>query len=278
MASLSYPVGTLIPEGCTDFTEYVWGDVCDPVFNTWAAQRLFAAVGVCKLIGEEPLTRTYADGVAAHAAVIAAVVAERLQRGIRDTPLSSTHAVPSKSIRLEAAGDIRGGGTGREFVDNLLREENAPWCKWMHPGYAPTSWVVQWFLRDPLVIREYGVCSANDVPERDPASWKLWGHRASPSPSSSSMISTMLPPTSSSSMLLSPSSSSSSQAASTPQQEWVLLHSVKECPFEKRYEWRWYSVAASIALAFDAVKLEISSVVGGGGHGLQLAHFHVRTA
>ncbi len=55
--------------------------------------------------------------------------------------------------RLTAAGDVtKGGGTGREFLSNLLSLGTEPWNKWYHSGVSE-SWVWMDFKRPMRIHR-----------------------------------------------------------------------------------------------------------------------------
>ena len=60
--------------------------------------------------------------------------------------------ISNGDIQLEAAGDIGGGGTGKEFVSNLLNDGTESWNKWVHPGEVSSSWV-EASLSKPYRIR-----------------------------------------------------------------------------------------------------------------------------
>ncbi len=65
------------------------------------------------------------------------------------------------------------------LVCTLRRADTEPWSKWLH--VARSSWVQMQLVR-PAVVAAYAMCSANDVPERDPATWRLRGKvRVAPS-------------------------------------------------------------------------------------------------
>jgi len=87
--------------------------------------------------------------------------------------------IPTECIALTAAGDIRGGGTGREFLENLLQTGTEPWNKWLHPNAMgdPVSWVQADFRDHSFRVTGYSMCSANDSPERDPVAWSLMGQQ-----------------------------------------------------------------------------------------------------
>ena len=77
---------------------------------------------------------------------------------------------------LTAAGDVRGGGTGKECLENLLNTSTEPWNKWVHPGAVTSSWVQADFTGGrSYCISGYSLCSANDAPGRDPVAWTLQG-------------------------------------------------------------------------------------------------------
>ncbi len=85
-----------------------------------------------------------------------------------DLPLSSDVV---SSIR--ATGDCCGGGTGREFVENLLNPGEESWNKWFFHLDARAT--VTLALAMPVVISDVGLKSANDCPHRDPVDFDLLG-------------------------------------------------------------------------------------------------------
>ena len=82
--------------------------------------------------------------------------------------------------KLTVAGDIRGGGTGREYAKNLLGVGTEAWNKWLHER-TNSSWVELAF-NAPQRVAGYGLCSANDFPVRDPWRWRLLGRAAPDTP------------------------------------------------------------------------------------------------
>lgn len=93
----------------------------------------------------------------------------------------------------------------------------------------------------PVALCSYSLCSANDCPRRDPASFELMGRQAG-------------------------------------QVVWEPLHAVLRCPFSehKRWEWVTYDISSVTAgRTYEAVRLDISSVRRA-GDGIQLGHlqFH----
>jgi hypothetical protein len=173
-----------VPPDVTDPRYFVW-DVETGAFRPAAARRLLAAIGVVKPAQSTLLPA--GDFVAPARAIPAASAAAAAGRGA---------AIAIR--KLTAAGDINGGGTGREHLRNLLLDGTEPWNKWLHP-HASSSWV-QAELESPAVLARYALCSANDCPERDPARWRLLGRRAADG-------------------------------------VWGELHAVPSCPFVGRWQW-----------------------------------------
>lgn len=69
-----------------------------------------------------------------------------------------------------------GGGTGREFPKELLNPIQASWSKWYTVTGCPAgpyAWVHITFPR-ALLLNGFGITSANDVPGRDPKSYRLF--------------------------------------------------------------------------------------------------------
>lgn len=82
-------------------------------------------------------------------------------------------------VSLRASADCRGGGTGREFVDNLKQTGTEGWNKWF-TGHETSAEVLVRFSPNSdgsvgLYVNKYALCSANDCPERDPHSWTVEG-------------------------------------------------------------------------------------------------------
>lgn len=90
--------------------------------------------------------------------------------GHKDIPEGAR--IPRHIMSLSVAGDIGGGGTGREFASNLFNDSKEPWDKWVHPGHITRSWI-QVEMREPCILKAYSLCSANDYPTRDPTQWHL---------------------------------------------------------------------------------------------------------
>ena len=154
--------------------------------------------------------------------------------------LTPRDLVPEESVRLTAAGDIRGGGAGREYLENLLKSGTEPWNKWVHP-YTQRSWVEARFTV-PQRLRYIGMCSANDCPDRDPAVFTLTGTIAH-------------------------------------SEETVELVTVSECPFNSsvRWEWLWFDVPSPIrSVPLSMVRLTVLS--NGGAWEVQLGHLHFARA
>jgi hypothetical protein len=202
------------PADSRDVRTVVWDlDAEPPVFRLAAARELFDACGVTR---RGPLL-PFGDSDAA--------TATPALRGRAVTTLPTVDAaakgapatIPPAHIRLSAAGDVRGGGTGREFLENLLHTSEEPWDKWLHASRA--SWVQADFVHTCRVQR-IGLCSANDVPDRDPAVFQLRGR--------------------------------------LPSGDWVVLHDVTTCPFTRRWQWLWYDVAPDAGgMDLRSVRIEI---------------------
>lgn len=87
-------------------------------------------------------------------------------------------SVPLRRIRAAGNAGPWGGGSGREFVENLTSTGTEPWNKWYHWTSGSSTWV-EADLDGPTQLASYSVQSANDCPHRDPAAWTLLGKRAS---------------------------------------------------------------------------------------------------
>lgn len=144
--------------------------------------------------------------------------------------------VPPASLQLRASGDCRGGGTGREFLENLHGDSTEPWDKWYDQLCRGAGFVEASCLPgETMQPCAYAVCSANDCPERDPATWEL-------------------------------------QGKTTREGEWVTLHRVTAIPFTQRWQWRWFGFDAPEPLV--SVRLRITSLRRDDS-GCQLGHFHL---
>lgn len=260
---------------CDDFRFWVWDlDESDegggPKLDLVAAQMLFAHAGAVKRFGADPLpvafVNPHADEVQAddanqdfwrcpsctfHNPNLLSQACEICEspRPVAPTHLGPFDSDPSLStlpshavVKVTAAGDIRGGGTGREHVANLLLPFSGQhWSKWLHPGVVSRSWA-QYDLISPLEVAAYGLCSANDAPMRDPAAWTLLGKPVNGD-------------------------------------GWVVLHSAgsKEEPeiFDKRFGWKWFGLPNAVGRKWRALRLEIT-VVSRVGDGVQLSHWYVK--
>ena len=67
-----------------------------------------------------------------------------------------------------------GGHTKQEWPWKLLYDNQGPSDKWVAPGHS-SGWVVYKFKK-PLLIRAYGLKSANDCPVRDPKKFTFTVH------------------------------------------------------------------------------------------------------
>ena len=70
------------------------------------------------------------------------------------------------------AFDPTGGFTGQEWPWKLLHKGQGEGDKWCCGG-GGHGWV-EYIFRKPLLIRGYGLKSANDFPVRDPKDFSLW--------------------------------------------------------------------------------------------------------
>jgi hypothetical protein len=201
-------------EELIDVRQWVWNiDEFPPVFSMENALVLLSAIGVAKPRGWQ----------------LQAACTALLQ----PPPVGTRRYIPASSISLHAAGDVRGGGTGREFLSNLLRDGTEPWNKWLHPGFVETTWIEARFDQT-FTICGYGLCSANDAPHRDPIAWTVLGR-------------------------------------ATAEEEWKPIHFVGETmsgPFSFRWQWKWFPIEPS---AVVAVRIEFHAVRNA-GDGCQLGH------
>ena len=73
-----------------------------------------------------------------------------------------------QDVRVTCQFDVRGGGTGREFADNLMKPEANDWCKWYAGNcFESQSWVLIDMNQD-IEVDGFGFTSANDFDDRDP--------------------------------------------------------------------------------------------------------------
>jgi hypothetical protein len=192
----------LLPEGIASVNEAVWDlEQVPAVFNQDAAWRILAACGVVYT------SEQMRAGPNAEAA------AQEPPRSTTTSRRFATAKLPAGVIRLTAAGDIRGGGTGREVLANLLLDGKEPWNKWLHPG-TRCSWVLAEFT-SPWIVTSVGLCSANDFPERDPARFDVEVQLIDGS--------------------------------------WRRLHTQSRCPFTHRWEWVWIDLQPTQARAVKLV-------------------------
>lgn len=242
-------VSMLLEDDDVDVRSALWDmEASPPTFRVDAAHRLFAAIGIASPPGHalEPFD---APGEAPGGGSAAAA--------------GECIAIPASAIALSAAGDIRGGGTGREVLTNLLLFGSEPWSKWVHPGYVTRSWVQAVLSKGPWLVTGYSVCSANDCPDRDPTSWRLMGCLI-PSASAAGAGDPAA-------AARAPSSSKLRAGGSSP--TWVELHSVAAPgPFQRRWQWHKYSLEKAVTIS--ALRLEIFAVRRP-GDGLQMGHFHI---
>jgi hypothetical protein len=152
-------------------------------------QRFFAYLdvtkqvdGVSPIIAPPPATGTQATASSTTPAATTSVV-----------PTVTESRINPSEIALTAAGDIRGGGTGREHLINLHHDSNEAWNKWVHllPGKvfrslkpisssssSVSSSLISWVegaFTHPKHLTKYRMKSANDCPNRDPYIWDFYG-------------------------------------------------------------------------------------------------------
>jgi hypothetical protein len=154
--------------------------------------------------------------------------------------------IPGKYIIYTCSSDCRGGGTGREFVENLSNDGHENWNKWYASSAINDAWV-QLDFTGPFkstIVGKYRICTANDCARRDPVSWRLLGLTCEPSP------------------------------------RWITLHDV--CVGDglmifptDRWVWREFEINEQYEVS--AVRLEISQVRQV-NDGIQLGHLHILPA
>jgi hypothetical protein len=95
-------------------------------------------------------------------------------------------------------------------------------------------------FRKPETVLSYGLCSANDMPGRDPNHFEL-------------------------------------QARSAETEKWETIHVVAACPFDAnaRWQWLWFNIPQN-GKTYTMIKLKIKSPRQA-RDGIQLGHFHVKT-
>ena len=112
--------------------------------------------------------------------------------GLLQPPSNNNKTISKSEITLSAAGDHRTSG---EVLENILNDGMENFNKWLHPN-TNSSWILQTFSSSK-VVTGYGLCSANDCPNRDPSEFGLRGL--------------------------------------TFENCWIPLHSVATCPFTSRW-------------------------------------------
>ena len=147
------------------------------------------------------------------------------------TPGSAYTRIPHCLIRYRASLDANGGGTAAEVVSNLGLAGTEPWNKWFSGGDAAT-YVLSLSFALPREVHRYSLQSANDMLERSPTAWELWG-----------------------------TSAADGQRA--------LLHAVSHESFDSTWQQKDYLVAEPTAALYSAVELRVSSTKAR-GYGCQL--------
>lgn len=231
-----------IPEDCDDVRYWLWNFTdSTPVFNVENAQRLFAKCNVTKpvdLLATESVDGTEEETTATDQDTTTPL---KYHYPLRLFSAKVGERIPGHSIRLSAAGDAFGGGTGRELVQNLHNDGTEPWNKWFHPGYVRQSWVDAVFVDGEKTVTAYALCSANDCPDRDPVSWQLLGFDSSA-------------------------------------RTWITLHGLSEWDASvvgfQNHRWQWLTFEIDVPRKVSAIKLNITKVRSA-GNGVQLGHFHL---
>lgn len=294
----------------SDIRHAVWDlDADPPTFNTAVARALFAALGVCKQPGEDSRLVPYSPppSLPAHSPASAGG-----QEDGHAAPIATsiTVRIPSTDIVLTAAGDIRGGGTGREFVTNLLEDGAQGWNKWCHPGYVRSSWVQADFV-DPAAAASSSPASGGAGAHshqrhvetqrpllRGPRGQYHRGGMPGGAAGAAASSSQQQRPPSKSYAIASygmcsandcPHRDPSSwvlRGKAAASDEWIELHRVDAendangfCmpQFQHRWQWRWFDIPAHLAATpMSAVRLEITSVMQPGDC-MQLGHWHLKT-
>jgi len=156
-------------------------------------------------------------------------------RGV--TSDSKFSRVPHAVISYHATSDVRGGGTGGEFVNNLGNAGQQSWNKWF--GHDDENITITLTFAVPFKVHRYLLQSANDCIGRSPRSWDLFGISAN---------------------------------QSADHRERVLLHSVQEDLFQSHWETKEYIVSDPSDTLFRAVELKIKNTKAK-GQGCQLGSF-----
>ena len=242
-----------------DFRYLVWDLNQDPpVFNKEIVWKLFTSLHITKDPKSMELEPFQVEGISTSSSSTSSSSSSSSSSSMEVESASSANLsnnqdinpnwkrINPQAIRLTAAGDAHGGGTGREFLHNLHNDGTEGWNKWLHPGYVTRSWVQMEFTGTYQICR-YGLQSANDAPHRDPAAWNLQGRKVDT-------------------------------------KEWIPLHTVNSNDmdtrgFTFRWEWKWFNLLNGTddpnnLPIVDAIRLNITEVVRPGDC-LQLGHFHV---
>lgn len=98
------------------------------------------------------------------------ITKSKYQKSPAGTPyensLKELNRLSECDLKVSAFRDVRGGGTGEEFVENLTKDGDRPGNKW-YDGSAGETWI-QADFNTPTRIVFLQLKSANDCPERDP--------------------------------------------------------------------------------------------------------------
>lgn len=141
-------------------------------------------------------------------------------RSVEARAISKEDAVPAQVIRYSAFADVRGGGTGGEFVENLGNWTTEYWNKW-YSGWGDSGWIqLDINLPEGVFMTKYSLCSANDCPERDPTHWRILGL--------------------------------------TGDEVWIELDVVENFDFTNR--WQWVTISLAEPNFVKAVRMEINQI------------------
>lgn len=284
----------MIPPDTEHYREWLWDiESLPPVFRIDAARMLFGLCGVVTAASsaassagaasEQGVEPNDSDNDNDHDNDI---TAKAMAHGVFFDYEPTTHPladrlgprVPPHCLQLSAAGDVRGGGTGREYLYNLHGVTYQPGDKWLDPVGCEgrqSSWVIATTTEQPLHLSGYALCSANDVPDRDPIHWRLyvkicWGLMGM------------------------------EQTATSEEEEWVQLHEVNLAemstvgdsfipadpsllsPMWPRWQWIAYQIPSLAEewgvkeIPISAIKLDIVRLRGSPRiQETQLAHWHL---
>lgn len=177
-------VALTLPPDTEHYREWLWDiESFPPVFRLDAARILFSQCGVVTATPSANGTEQKDNAFIADADD-GDITTKAVSHGVHFDYEPTTNQLadllgprlPPQYLQLSAAGDVCGGGTGREFLENLHGVEYREGDKWLDPigRYGrQNSWVMA-TASQPFHLSGYAMCSANDVPDRDPVHWRLY--------------------------------------------------------------------------------------------------------